>query len=55
VLAGMNVNVWDVTNAIGALVRSGKPVDVALLTDPEVPLEALLEPAATPHRARRDD
>jgi 3-phenylpropionate/trans-cinnamate dioxygenase ferredoxin reductase component len=47
VLAGMNVNVWDVDNSIGALVRSGKPVDVGLLTDPHVPLEALLEPAAT--------
>ena len=26
-LAGMNVNVWDQTDAIQALVRSGAPVD----------------------------
>ncbi|MGH3095407.1 MAG: NAD(P)/FAD-dependent oxidoreductase [Streptosporangiales bacterium] len=42
VLAGMNVNVWDVTKPIQALVRSGKPVDVERLTDPQTPLEAVL-------------
>ena len=26
-LAGMNVNLWDVNDAIAALVRSGRPVD----------------------------
>jgi 3-phenylpropionate/trans-cinnamate dioxygenase ferredoxin reductase component len=41
VLAGMNVNVWDVNDAIQALVRSGEPVDVAALRDPETPLESL--------------
>jgi 3-phenylpropionate/trans-cinnamate dioxygenase ferredoxin reductase subunit len=41
VLAGMNVNVWDVNDKIEALVRSGRTVDVARLTDPDVPLEAL--------------
>ena len=41
VLAGMNVNVWDVTDAIQALVRSGQPVDVDALRDPAVPLESL--------------
>ncbi len=34
VLAGMNVNIWDVNDAIGALVRSGKPVSKDALTDP---------------------
>ena len=34
VLAGMNVNVWDVTDPIQALVRSGARVDVDRLTDP---------------------
>jgi 3-phenylpropionate/trans-cinnamate dioxygenase ferredoxin reductase component len=43
VLAGMNVNVWDVTDSIQALVRSGKPVDTTRLADPRVPLGALLD------------
>jgi 3-phenylpropionate/trans-cinnamate dioxygenase ferredoxin reductase component len=45
VLAGMNVNVWDVTDAIQDLVRAGwagKSVDVARLADPEVPIGDLL-------------
>jgi NADPH-dependent 2,4-dienoyl-CoA reductase/sulfur reductase-like enzyme len=41
VLAGMNVNVWDVTDAIQALVRSGSPVDVARLADAGIPLADL--------------
>jgi 3-phenylpropionate/trans-cinnamate dioxygenase ferredoxin reductase subunit len=39
VLAGMNVNVWDVTEPIKALIRSGQPVDPARLSDLDVPLE----------------
>jgi NADPH-dependent 2,4-dienoyl-CoA reductase/sulfur reductase-like enzyme len=38
VVAGMNVNVWDVNDDIQALIRSGKQVDPARLTDPAVPL-----------------
>jgi 3-phenylpropionate/trans-cinnamate dioxygenase ferredoxin reductase subunit len=45
VLAGMNVNVWDVTDAIADLVRSAKPIDVARLQDLKVPLEDLLRDA----------
>jgi 3-phenylpropionate/trans-cinnamate dioxygenase ferredoxin reductase subunit len=41
VLAGMNVNVWDVTDAIQALVRAGHPVDPARLADPAAPLQEL--------------
>jgi 3-phenylpropionate/trans-cinnamate dioxygenase ferredoxin reductase subunit len=41
VLAGMNANVWDVTEPIQALVRSGAVIDRARLVDPAVPLEAL--------------
>jgi len=41
VLAGMNVNVWDVTDAIQALIRSGRPADVDALRDPAVPLDSL--------------
>lgn len=39
VLAGMNVNVWDVTKQVEGLIRLGEPVDVDRLTDPETPLE----------------
>ena len=42
VLAGMNVNVWDVNEAIQALVRSGAVVDRKRLADPDVPLEELV-------------
>jgi 3-phenylpropionate/trans-cinnamate dioxygenase ferredoxin reductase component len=42
VLAGMNVNVWDVNEAIQALVRSGRTVDPGRLADADVPLEELL-------------
>ena len=41
VLAGMNANVWDVTETIADLVRAGlagRTVDLAALADPEVPL-----------------
>jgi len=41
VLAGMNVNIWDVNEQIAALVRSGTPVDKAALADPSVPLDSL--------------
>jgi 3-phenylpropionate/trans-cinnamate dioxygenase ferredoxin reductase subunit len=42
VLAGMNVNIWDVNEAIQALVRSGRTVDPGRLADAGVPLEELL-------------
>jgi 3-phenylpropionate/trans-cinnamate dioxygenase ferredoxin reductase subunit len=38
VAAGMNVNIWDVNDAIGDLIRSGQPADPARLADPAVPL-----------------
>ena len=38
VVAGMNVNVWDVSDDIQALIRSGKKVDPARLTDPGIPI-----------------
>jgi 3-phenylpropionate/trans-cinnamate dioxygenase ferredoxin reductase subunit len=40
VIAGMNVNVWDVHSDIRALIKSGAPVDIAKLTDPGVPIAA---------------
>jgi 3-phenylpropionate/trans-cinnamate dioxygenase ferredoxin reductase component len=39
VIAGMNANVWDVTEAIQALIRGGWPVDPARLVDPDIPLD----------------
>ncbi|WP_314251045.1 NAD(P)/FAD-dependent oxidoreductase [Streptomyces sp. DSM 40907] len=42
VLAGMNVNVWDVTEHIQALIRSKTPVNREALADPSVPLESLV-------------
>lgn len=45
VAAGMNVNVWDVNDAVQALIRSRVPVDPARLRDPDVPLESLLSAA----------
>jgi 3-phenylpropionate/trans-cinnamate dioxygenase ferredoxin reductase subunit len=45
IAAGMNVNVWDVADTIGDLVRAGLAgavADPARLTDPDVPLAGLL-------------
>jgi 3-phenylpropionate/trans-cinnamate dioxygenase ferredoxin reductase subunit len=47
VLAGMNVNVWNVTTAIQDLIRAGKAVDPEQLSDPDIPLEALCPLEAT--------
>jgi 3-phenylpropionate/trans-cinnamate dioxygenase ferredoxin reductase subunit len=42
VVGGMNVNVWDATGDIQALIRSGKPVDRDRLADTEIPLSSLI-------------
>ncbi|MEU0213287.1 FAD-dependent oxidoreductase [Streptomyces canus] len=42
VLAGMNVNVWDVTEPIQGLIRSRAQVDTEALADPHVPLVSLV-------------
>ena len=41
VVAGMNVNVWDVTEPIQALIRQRVVVDDRRLADPGIPLEEL--------------
>ncbi|MGW0702623.1 NAD(P)/FAD-dependent oxidoreductase [Streptomyces sp. NPDC002867] len=41
VLAGMNVNVWDVTENVQQLIRSKARVDAQALGDPSVPLTEL--------------
>ena len=38
VVAGMNVNVWDVNEDVQKLIRAGKDVDRARLADPSIPL-----------------
>jgi 3-phenylpropionate/trans-cinnamate dioxygenase ferredoxin reductase subunit len=43
VLAGMNVNIWDVLDDVKALIRSQNPVDIDKLTDPQSPLAELRE------------
>ncbi|MFE6915166.1 NAD(P)/FAD-dependent oxidoreductase [Streptomyces rubiginosohelvolus] len=42
VLAGMNVNVWDVTETIQELIRARQQHDPEALADPSVPLDSLL-------------
>ena len=42
VLAGMNVNIWDVNDTIAAIVRGGRTVNAGRLADPNVPLEEFL-------------
>jgi 3-phenylpropionate/trans-cinnamate dioxygenase ferredoxin reductase component len=41
VVAGMNINVWDVNEHVQALIRSRRAVEVATLTDPDTPLGSL--------------
>ncbi len=52
VVAGMNVNVWEVTDQIQALIRSGEPVDVDRLRDPDLPLEELASRPPLRHPGR---
>ncbi|PKW12714.1 NAD(P)/FAD-dependent oxidoreductase [Saccharopolyspora spinosa] len=42
VLAGMNVNIWDVQDQIKTLITSATTVDTSLLADPETPLNELI-------------
>ena len=46
VVAGMNVNVWDVTEPIQALIRDRVPVDDRRLADTEIPLTQQLRQSA---------
>jgi 3-phenylpropionate/trans-cinnamate dioxygenase ferredoxin reductase subunit len=46
VVAGMNVNIWDVTPQIEALIRSRQPVDLARLADPGIALDEVTAPSA---------
>ena len=42
VVAGMNVNVWDVNEHVQALIRSRQAVNRAVLADTDTPLDALV-------------
>jgi 3-phenylpropionate/trans-cinnamate dioxygenase ferredoxin reductase subunit len=44
-VAGMNVNVWDVNDGIRDLIRSRSTVDAKKLADPDTPLEDVAEKA----------
>jgi 3-phenylpropionate/trans-cinnamate dioxygenase ferredoxin reductase component len=46
VLAGMNVNVWDVNQQVQDLIRAAGPVDPRALADPGTPLDSLLSVSA---------
>jgi 3-phenylpropionate/trans-cinnamate dioxygenase ferredoxin reductase component len=46
VVAGMNVNVWDVTDPIQALIRDRVPVDDRRLADTDIPLTQQLRQSA---------
>jgi hypothetical protein len=47
VVAGMNVNVWDVNQHVQELIRSRRRVDAGALTDTDTPLDSLVaEPTA---------
>ncbi len=52
VRAAMNVNIWDVTDPLQPLIRTGRPVDPERLADPTAPLESLapVTPVRAPHR-----
>lgn len=41
VIAGMNVNIWDVNEGIQKLIRGQKPVDLKALADPSMALDQL--------------
>ncbi len=45
VVAGMNVNVWDVTDPIKRLISARVTVDERRLADPDVPLDEIASPA----------
>jgi 3-phenylpropionate/trans-cinnamate dioxygenase ferredoxin reductase subunit len=55
VMAGMNVNVWDVTPHIEDLIRGRKPVDLARLADPGVALDDVTPSTHKPFAAGRSN
>ncbi len=52
VVAGMNVNVWDVGRPLQTLIRERVPVDPARLRDPDAPLEEIASARTVPDQGR---
>jgi 3-phenylpropionate/trans-cinnamate dioxygenase ferredoxin reductase component len=52
VLAGMNINIWDVADDIERLIQSAHPVDTDDLANPGAPLTSLLQRPASPSLPR---
>jgi 3-phenylpropionate/trans-cinnamate dioxygenase ferredoxin reductase subunit len=48
VLAGMNINIWDVADDIDRLIQSAHPVNTDDLANPRLPLTSLLQRPASP-------
>ena len=46
VVAGMNVNIWDVTAPIQQLIGSRPAVDPGVLADVDIPLESMTQSVA---------
>jgi NADPH-dependent 2,4-dienoyl-CoA reductase/sulfur reductase-like enzyme len=53
-VAGMNVNVWDVNQHVQTLIRSRSPIDVDALRDPSIPLEKATDGLLFVQPARTD-
>lgn len=50
-VAGMNVNIWGVSNDIARLIAARQPIDAAALADPAVDLAELGPRSASSQRA----
>ncbi len=53
-VAGMNMNVWDVSDPIRELISSRRALDPGKLADPDVPLSQLLEPTSSSEDLRAE-
>jgi 3-phenylpropionate/trans-cinnamate dioxygenase ferredoxin reductase subunit len=53
-VAGMNMNIWDVSDPIRELISSRRALDPGKLADPDVPLSQLLEPATSRKELREE-
>lgn len=52
-LAGMSVNIWEVTEPIKALIRSRQHIDTARLADPDHPLDESVGASGSQHELQR--
>jgi 3-phenylpropionate/trans-cinnamate dioxygenase ferredoxin reductase subunit len=54
VVAGLNMNVWEVSDPIRDLIRSRRPVRSGALADPDVPLSQVAVASGPGHEERGD-